>query len=368
MGKKALFVQVLLLMAFLLTGCGYAGPEKAVRREMDLIQKLDEPAIKAFVSYEDIRMSHTAPLEIGAETTEAVKLFFKNFKYRILSSAVSDDETTATVNLEITNLDAHMLAKDLCRELIRTSVSQEGTDQEGLASSFALMKKCLEENTYPTVTKETVVNLTYVNRSWVIQESAELEDALAGGLVSYLRDPYLLPPEEVLECTLSPFADFTAEEWKNYLDLEDVFNTGSSLAPQIDDALAEQLAEHFSYEILSVSQENTYATAEVKITSPDLSGVLERCRASLLEYAKTTESIRATDEEIAQKTAEYLLAELQASASGSTDTITISLMNNGYTWDVLLDEDFADAILGGVNNAIQRLSAEEQSDTEPTES
>ena len=35
--------------ALLLCGCGYAGPEKAVRNELDLIQKLDEATIRSFV-------------------------------------------------------------------------------------------------------------------------------------------------------------------------------------------------------------------------------------------------------------------------------------------------------------------------------
>lgn len=361
MGRKTLLIWLLSMIAVLLSGCGYAGPEKAVRREMDLIRRLDEPAIKAFVSYEDIRLSHSAPLEIGEETTEAVKLFFKNFEYRILSSSVSDDKTTARVQLEITNLDARMLAEDLCREMIRASVSQEGSgEQQGLASSFALMKKCLEENTYPLVTTEADVHLTSVNKNWVIQESTELEDALAGGLVSYLRDPYLLKPQDVLECTLSPFRDFSAEEWMNYLQFDDVFSTGSDLASQIDSALAQQIAEHFDYKITSVSEDGTYASAEAEISSLDLRSILDKCRQSLLEYAQTSESILATDEEISQKAAEYLLAGLQENKSGAVNTISIPMKNNGYTWDVLLDEGFADVLLGGVDTAVETLYPDSQ--------
>ena len=356
MKKGTLLLCVLTLAAVLLSACGYAGPERAVRREMDLIRQLDESAIKAYVSYEDIRLSHSAPLEVGEETTEAVKLFFKNFNYRILSSTVSEDQSSATVQLEITNLDAKMLAEDLCRAMIEETVLQDGIgEQEGLASSFALMKACLEENTYPLVTTRADVQLTNTDRDWVIVESTELEDALAGGLVSYLRDPYLLKPEEVLECTLAPFASFTAQEWMTYLGFHDVFNTGSKLASEIDTVLAEQIASHFQYKILSVTQSDIYASAEVEISSLDLGSVLDGCRDALLKYAKTSASIRATDGEVAEKTAEYLLDGLRANEASVTNTLTVSLVNNGRIWEVKLNDSFADALLGGVDTAIDTL-------------
>lgn len=356
MKKKTLLLCVFSLIALLLSACGYAGPEKAVRQEMELIQKLDESAIRAFVSYEDIRLSHSAPMEIGEETTQAVKLFFKNFDYRILSSTVSEDQSSAAVQLEITNLDAKMLAEDLCRAMIKETVLQDGSGEpEGLASSFALMKTCLEENTYPIVTTKASVPLAYIDGKWVITESAEFEDALAGGLVSYLSDPYLLKPEEVLECTLAPFSSFTAQDWSDYLDFDDVFETGSRLASEIDTVLAEQIASHFQYKILSVSQEEMYADAQVEISSLDLGSVLDGCREALLEYAKTSASIRATDGDIARKTAEYLLEGLKASEGTVTNTLHISLINNGHIWEVVLDESFADALLGGVDTAIDTL-------------
>lgn len=362
------------LFLLLLTGCGYAGPERAVRREMELIQKLDEPTIKTFVAYENIRLSGSAPLEIGEETTQAVKLFFKNFSFRIRSSSVSEDGTTASVDLYITNLDAKMLAQDLCRAMIRASVSQEGSEEpQGLASSFALMKMCLEEHSYPIVTLPVTVNLTNQNGTWVIQESAELEDALAGGLVSYLRDPYLLTPQDVLECTLQPFGDFTAQEWIRYLDMDDVFNTGSSLAPEMDLAMAEQISRFFGYEILEVTQNDQQASARITIRSLNLKDIMNRCRSYLLSYASTTESIRATDEEITLKAAEFLLDALKNNSQSSTNTIELSMTNNGYTWEVLLSEDFADALLGGVDIATETLYAapeesSEASDPAPEES
>lgn len=356
MDKKRLFLRILILMMLLLTGCGYAAPEKAVHQEMELIRKLDEDTIRSFVSYEDIRQSQSEPAKIGEETIDAVRLFFKNFKYRIRSSSVSEDRSFAVVNLNITNLDAKQLARDLCRSMIMESTAKEERGrQEGLASSFALMKKCLEENNYPLVTTEASVHLTNQDGVWVIQESAELEDALAGGLVTYLQDPYLLSPQEVLECTLSPFTGFSAEDWADYLDFNDVFNVGGEIAPELDRVLSEQIAAFFRYEISDVSQDGDNASADVAVSSLDLQGVLDKCRQKLLDYALTTESIRATDAQISQKAAEYLLQALKDNKDSSETDIQVSLFNNGHSWEAMLDETFADALLGGADTAVETL-------------
>lgn len=343
-----------------LSGCGYAGPEKAVRQELDLIKKLDESTIKAFVSYEDIQLSGDQTQEIGAETTEAVKLFFKDFEYHIRSSSLSEDENSAVVTVDITNLDAKALAKDLCRIMITESSDHDDSNgSQGLASAFSLMKDCLENNTYETRTTSATVNLSRKGDTWLIQESAELEDQLAGGLATYLSDPYLLTPQEVLDITLEPFHDFTGEQWITYLNIQDVFSVGTDLAPQIDQALASQISSFFDYKIESVTQDGDEATANVQITSLDLESVINQCRSQLLEYAQTTESIRASDEELALKTAEILLEALNNNTASVTNTVPFQLINNGYTWEEAPDESFADALLGGVTDAVSLLYATE---------
>lgn len=356
MKTKKRLLRILMLFCVILTGCGYAAPEKAVRQEMELIRKLDESTIKAFVSYEDIKFSNTSSPETGPETTDAIKLFFKKFKYRIRSSSISDDGTAATVKLSITNIDAKTLARDLCCSIIENaSANGSSPEQEGITSSFALMKKCLEENTYPLTTTEATVHLTNQNGEWVIPESSEFEDELTGGLVSCLQDPYLLTPQEVLECTLNPFSSFTARQWHDYLCLNDVFTTGSGNADAIDMALCEQISAYFKYEIKEVTQDGDTAAATVLITSLDLESVMTSCKDSLLEYAKTTESIRATDEEISQKTADFLLDALKRNNASAENTVTVSLVNNGYTWEVHPGEVFSGALLGGVDSAINQL-------------
>lgn len=350
----------------MLSGCGYAGPEKAVRKELDLIQQLDEPTIKSFVSYEDIQLSSSEPLEINEETTEAVRLFFQDFRYHIDASSQSADETAAEVQLSITNLDSQLLAKDLCREMYRASLKYNDTsaDTKGLNSSFALMRKCLTDHEYPKKTISTSVQLTKQNGVWCIQESPEFEDALVGGLVSYLSDPYLLQPEEVLDLTLEPFRDFTAQQWASYLDFSDLFPQDSELSASLDDLVCEKLADYFDYEIIESVQDQDQAEVTVNITSFDLNSAVEQCLDPLIAYAKTTASIRASEEEIAQKTAEILLNALKTNTDSITIPVKITLHNDGHTWDAALDEEFTAALLGDLTSSLESLNAAAHPDAE----
>ena len=106
MKRHSCSLILLVCSACLYTGCGYAGPEKAVRRELDAIQKLDENTITSFVSYEDVQSAAGQAVGSEPDATDAIKLFFKNFKYHIDSSSQSQDGTAATVTVSITNLDA----------------------------------------------------------------------------------------------------------------------------------------------------------------------------------------------------------------------------------------------------------------------
>ncbi len=354
MGKQNCLLAALLLFLLTLTGCGYAAPEHAVEQELDLIQQLDESTILSVLSYENLRMQPTVPLGNEEDAAQAAKLFFSQFSYRILASSVDGDSAGADVQVEITNIDAQALAEDLCRAMIRSSVSQGGASGTSV-SPFSLMRQCLENGSYPLVSSAVTVRLENQDGTWVLADDAQLANAITGGLVSYLEDPYLLSPEDVLSCTLAPFSDFTANQWGSYLEMDDVFGTGSEYKDALDLALCEQIATYFSFEILDVLQDGDTATATVRIESLDMPSVCRTCRKSLLSYAKTTESIRASDAEIAQKTAEYLLEALGENTASAANTITVELINNGHSWEAVLDDNFSDALLGGMNAGIEEL-------------
>ncbi|MGN0356017.1 MAG: hypothetical protein ACI4EI_13225 [Muricoprocola sp.] len=348
------------LSAALFTGCGYAGPENAVKQELDLIQDLDMDTIQALVSYKDLQVSENTSATAEETALEAIRLFFENFRYKIRSSSQDNKSHTAEVNVDITNLDAQMLAKDLCRSMVRASMDYKNsnTGQRDLTSSFTLLKECLENNTYPEKTTSAVIQLTEEDSVWSIQEDSQLEDDLVGGFVSYLSDPYLLTPEDVLSCALDPFINFSAEDWIQYLEIDDIFQVNNELADSLDQLLAEQLESCFDYEILNVTQDNNHAFAEVNLTSLDMDYITQSCVEPLLDYANSTESVRATEEEINRKTAEIIMSALESSTSSRSTVITMELWNTGQMWELSLDDSFSDALLGGMDDALEALTLE----------
>ena len=349
---------LLICSAFLYTGCGYAGPEKAVRRELDLIKKLDDDTIASFISYEDIPLS-SDEADSRSDIAEAIKLFFQDFKYHIDSSSQSKDGTSASVTVSITNLDAEALAKDLCKIMYRDSLTIHSSEEsdETIHSAFSLMKECMETNDYPSRKTTATFDLTNENGSWIIQESSQLENELVGGLVEYLSDPYLLEPEDILDLTLSPFRDFTADDWKNYLNTSDVFAVGTDQSDTIDQLLFQQIADFFNYEITDVVQDGDTAQVTVNITSLDLNAVMESCLGPLRDYGASTESIRASSEEVTRKTGEILITALSENTSSTITPVTVLLYNDGHTWDPVLDESFIDALLGNLDASLDSLTA-----------
>ena len=363
MKRHSCSLILLLCSACLYTGCGYAGPEKAVRRELDAIQKLDENTITSFVSYEDVQSAAGQAVGSEPDATDAIKLFFKNFKYHIDSSSQSQDGTAATVTVSITNLDAKALATDLCQAIYQNSLNYgSSADQDTSVSSFSLMKECLDEHDYPMATTTATFHLTGQDNSWKIEANAQLENELAGGLVEYLTDPYLLAPEDILDLTLTPFCNFTAQDWQNYLNISDIFAVGTSQADTIDQLLFQQIAQFFDYEITDTLQDGDTAQATVNITSLDLNAVIESSLGPLRDYGTSTESIRDSEDDFNEKTGQILMDSLENNVSSTVTPVTILLYNDGHTWDPVLDESFTDALLGNLDESLSSLNEAVKSD------
>lgn len=354
--RKCRFLHLTLLLLFVLascTACHQSKPVKAAKAELELIRSLDEETITAFVSYEDMMNSEGSVSDIGPEAARAVKLFFEHFDYKILSSSAT--ENTATVNVEIENIDAKALAKDLCLKMLTLSLTPDEAGEKPLTTNsyFALLEKLLKENTYELVDTKAHIELVNLENGWTVQSTEQLQDELVGGFISYLRDPYLVTPEEIAELTFRSLDEFTADDWLSYLDMTDIFITGSIHYAEADRALAERIAEHFSYKIRQVEQTDTTATAVIELTSLDMGEVLKTYSEKLLAYADTTASIRASDAELADKTALLLVESLTETSGTLTQQINITFKNNGRTWDMKFENDFPNALFGGLNEAME---------------
>lgn len=348
---------LLFCLAALLCGCGGSKPVKLVKSELNRIQKLDEKTIQSFISYDD--MVHSASSSgTGSETEEAIQLFFKNFSYRILSSSTTED--SATVNVEIQNIDAQALAKDLCLELIARSSSPntENTSSFSRSSYFALLRDILSSHEYELTKTVAHFNLMNIDGQWTIRSDETLENQLVGGFITFLHDPDLVTPEEITARIFENLLRQTPEEWVSYLGMSDIFSTYSTLYEEADLALAAQISKCFSYRIQKVTQKEDTAEAIVDITSLDMKSVLDTYLKKLWDYASTTEAVRATDTELADKTASLLIECLNSNTETCTKTVKIEFTNNGTTWEMQINDDFSDALLGNMKDAVSEFQEE----------
>ena len=333
-------------------------PSTAVSNELALIQELDEDTIRSFVSYENMMNTPSASSQIGPETTEAVNLFFKNFQYHLHSEDVTDD--AATVTAEIINIDTKALATDLCRALTarNLSISPKQKAPETLNDYYALLKDTLENNKYELTASTAYFHLKRKKDIWVIQADTTLQDQLVSGFISWMNDPMLLSPKEVLTIYLNELSHLSAEGWREYLKMDDIFATNSEeYASAVDQTYSEKIAEYFSYTIESCTMDGDTAIAKLTITSIDMPAILAAYKTKLLKYAHSTDSITSDDTGLSDATAQYLLETLQEDAVSTAIPVTLTLTNDGHTWQLEITDELTNALLGNITEALEAFNA-----------
>lgn len=359
-GIPAILIIQLLIIGFLLSmnRKHMESPAQAVEYELELIQNLDADTIQSFVSYENLTGSQITPSETGPETTRAIQLFFRNFRYKILNETITDDK--ADVSVEITNLDTRSLARDLREEILRQSVSiyPDSAIFPTTESYYRLLLDMLSINRYEQVTTAAYFHLVRDEAGWTILADSTLEDQLVSEFITNINDPFLLPPDTVLAAYLDAFGELTGSQWKDFLNISDVFATyNTDYSPRIDDEYMRQIASCFGYEILQCREEGTQARADVRITSLDLSHILGIYRKSLLGYAATIQSVKDDPVEASNEMSRLLLEALKANDRTVSTDISLTLTNDGTTWNADFDEEFTNALMGNLNEAIDSFAA-----------
>ncbi len=351
-----LLVQVLLTATLLAGGCARTRDDtaaKLVESELSLVKDLDEATIKNFISYENLITAPGAAGTIGDEATEAVRSFFKQFDYQITVENVDGD--TAVIQADITNIDAKALARDLRTTILTDTLAihKQKTLPADLNGYYILLNEALENNSYQLVTTTAEFRLQKQEGGWVIESSKKLEDELVGGFITYMNDPYLLSAEEVLTIYLDEFQSLSAEEWGEYLQISDLFATYSNYASLIDEAFLSQIAGNFAYVIDSCTENGKSASAKIRLTSVDMCAVLSAYKEQLLSYADTTASMRATTSELTDETAKLLYNILADNTAAAETELELTLTNNGSSWELVITDEFTNAILGNIDQAME---------------
>lgn len=356
-------IPTIMVLQFLLIGLLFSwsirrmkSPSQAVENELTLIHDLDDKTIQSFISYDNLMNEDLASGEIDDKTADAVRLFFENFEYHIHNEVIK--ENTATVSVSITNIDMHALAQDLCREILRQSVDiyHDESDQQ-TDNYYHLLYETLSSNTYEPVVTTAYFHLQKDDAGWIILADETLEDELVSGFISYMNDPKILPASEVLSIHLDALKELSTAQWADYLGVSDVFSTyNAQYYPLIDEEYISQIAEAFDYEILKCKEDGNTADAVVRIKSIDMTNVLEIYKEKLLAYAATTRSIRDDAAAFSDETSRLLLESLQENDKTTSTDIDLTFYNNGTVWDIWLGNDFTNALMGNMKEAIDAFN------------
>ncbi len=354
---------ILILQIILLIFAAYQyhkfanSPTQVVRRELNQIRELDADTLQSFVYKSNLGESQPVSTDISDTSANVIAKFFQKFEYQILSEKIEGNQ--AAVNVNITNIDMHKLAQDLCTKILQKSVSVYSESSTYTTEDYyQLLGDALEENTYNLVKTSATVYLQKEHSRWTILSDDTLEDELTSGFISYMNDPYILPASTALSIQLDALKALTAEQWAEYLSVNDIFATyNTDYYQAIDAEYIRQMAEAFDYEILRCTENGEVANAVVRITSIDMKNVLDIYKGHLLSYASTTQSLRDDDVQFSNETARLLLESLEENNSVTSTDIDINFRNNGSIWDISFDQEFTNALMGNMSGAINQFNS-----------
>lgn len=184
--SKLAIVCFILTAMLVIGGCGSSGetPEQAVTNALNAVKNLDKETAQKYFAYEDLMSNSENEL---LEDQEILKLFVKNFNFKVLSSSIEGD--TATVKTEITNMDMKQILGEYMKQAMGLAfgnafsgdpLSDEEMDKQAEQILMDLLKK--EDNKLVTSTVD--IKLTKTETSWKLDMDDAAQDAITGGLKS----------------------------------------------------------------------------------------------------------------------------------------------------------------------------------------
>lgn len=382
---KYLLAFFFVFLAVFMCGCSHSAKtsaEKTISKDLDLLKNLDSDTTMKYISYQELFPDSENNAELSDDIKEVFSLFFRNFDYKILDISVDQNQKTASALIRLTTLDAETLAKDfisasLQNEILETASGEENTDKNSnsLEERYLLLHKLLKNNSYNTAERNTSVQLINHGSSsepdWEITHSASLENDLVGGLISYLSDPDLVPPDKTLDIYLKTLQDMDVQQMANYLGLDSILNTSDSAKNAIASALMEQFHSCFNYKITDTSASGYSATVNAELTTFDSDSILSQYEEELNTYLDSADAVIDGSQKRYNKSHELLLDIIKNNEATITATATFHLTNDGASWKLEdAGTELGNAIFGTLTaspvpeDAAEDADSEEISDTD----
>lgn len=343
---KYLLAFFFVFLAVSVCGCSYSAKtsaEKAIKKDLDLLKNLDSETTMKYISYQELFPDSDDNTELSDDIKEVFSLFFQNFDYKILDVSTDQNQETASAQLRLTTLDAQALARDfvsqsLQDEILKAASGDKNTEENenSLEQRYLRLHKLLKNNSYKTVDRNASIQLinhgSPSNPNWEITHSYSLENDLVGGLITYLSDPDLVPPDETLGVYLKTLQEMDVQQMSNYLGLDSILNTSDPAKNAIASALMEQFHSCFNYKITDTSVSGYLAEVQADLTTFDSDSILSQYEEELNTYLASTDAVIDGSQKRYNKSHELLLDSIKNNTTTTTANATFHLTNDGVSW------------------------------------
>ena len=343
---KYLLAFFFVFLAVSVCGCSHSAKtsaEKAIEKDLDLLKNLDPATTMKYISYQELFPDSDDNTELSDDIKEVFSLFFQNFDYKILDVSTDQNQETASAQLRLTTLDAQALARDfvsqsLQDEILKAASGDEDTEENenSLEQRYLRLHKLLKNNSYKTVDRNASIQLinhgSSSNPNWEITHSYSLENDLVGGLITYLSDPDLVPPDETLGVYLKTLQEMDVQQMSNYLGLDSILNTSDPAKNAIASALMEQFHSCFNYKITDTSVSGYLAEVQADLTTFDSDSILSQYEEELNTYLASADAVIDGSQKRYNKSHELLLDSIKNNTTTTTANATFHLTNDGVSW------------------------------------
>ena len=343
---KYLLAFFFVFLAVSVCGCSYSAKtsaEKAIKKDLDLLKNLDSETTMKYISYQELFPDSDDNTELSDDIKEVFSLFFQNFDYKFLDVSTDQNQETASAQLRLTTLDAQALARDfvsqsLQDEILKAASGDKNTEENenSLEQRYLRLHKLLKNNSYKTVDRNDSIQLinhgSPSNPNWEITHSYSLENDLVGGLITYLSDPDLVPPDETLGVYLKTLQEMDVQQMSNYLGLDSILNTSDPAKNAIASALMEQFHSCFNYKITDTSVSGYLAEVQADLTTFDSDSILSQYEEELNTYLASADAVIDGSQKRYNKSHELLLDSIKNNTTTTTVNATFHLTNDGVSW------------------------------------
>ena len=188
--KKLVSAAMAIALVVSLAGCsGRASAESVVEDAIQAFQNADAEAIEQYWGDADFSSSNETVQE-DAYTQQLLEQLAENLTYQITESVEDENEGTAMVTVEFTNIDMSAVLAEWMGEMFSWALGyaflpteQQPSEEELNTMSMESLSSIMEEHADDKVTNIVDVSLYLVDNAWKIDSSDTVINAMMGGLI-----------------------------------------------------------------------------------------------------------------------------------------------------------------------------------------